>query len=111
MTINGAIMQLVELHENSMMPEFFKPSIQKVIETISEVEEPPKWTPVEEGLPKEGQKVLVWYEYFRYGDYNCMFQTYGISHVYKGLWMGDVQGTKSRCLAWMPLPPIYESEE
>ena len=40
MTINGAIMQLVEMRENSMMPEFFKPYLDKVIETVSECEEP-----------------------------------------------------------------------
>lgn len=40
MTLNGAIMQLVEMRENSMMPEVFKPYFDKVIETISECEEP-----------------------------------------------------------------------
>lgn len=40
MTLNGAIMQLVELHEHSMMPEFFKPALANVIDTISELEEP-----------------------------------------------------------------------
>ena len=40
MTLNGAIMQLVELRESSMMPEAFKPCFDKVIETISECEEP-----------------------------------------------------------------------
>lgn len=38
MTINGAIMELVMLCEHPMMPNFFKPSIQKVVETISEAE-------------------------------------------------------------------------
>ena len=36
------------------------------------------WIPVEKKLPEEGQKVLVWYEYFRYGEYNRMIKTYGI---------------------------------
>lgn len=40
MTLNGAIMQLVEMRENSMMPMVFKPYFDKVIETISECEEP-----------------------------------------------------------------------
>ena len=49
MTLNGAIMQLVELRESSMMPEALKPCFDKVIETISECEEPsaqadlPEW--------------------------------------------------------------------
>ena len=34
-------MQLVEMRENSMMPVMFKPYLDKVIETISECEEPP----------------------------------------------------------------------
>ena len=34
MTINGAITELVMLCEHPMMPNSFKPSIQKVIETI-----------------------------------------------------------------------------
>ena len=33
-------MQLVEMRENSMMPEVFKPYFDKVIETVSECEEP-----------------------------------------------------------------------
>ncbi len=37
MTLNGAIMQLVEMRENSMMPDLFKPYFDKVIETISEI--------------------------------------------------------------------------
>ena len=40
MTLNGAIMQLVEMRENSMMPEVFKPYFDKVIETVSECEVP-----------------------------------------------------------------------
>ena len=45
MTLNGAIMQLVEMRENSMMPEVFKPYFDKVIETVSECEEPPSAQP------------------------------------------------------------------
>lgn len=40
MTLNGAIMQLVEMREDSMMPEMFRPCFDKVIETVSECEEP-----------------------------------------------------------------------
>ena len=54
MTLNGAIMQLVELREDSMMPEMFKPCFDKVIETISECEEPRKgeWVNDEHDMPR-----------------------------------------------------------
>ena len=39
MTLNEAIMQLVMIWNNPMCPAFFKPTLNKVIETISELEE------------------------------------------------------------------------
>lgn len=68
------------------------------------------WILVKDKLPEEGQDVLVWYEYFRYGEYNCMYQTYGIGYQYDGRWGGDVSGQRSRCIAWMPLPSPYVEE-
>lgn len=63
------------------------------------------WVLTDEKLPPEGQDVLCWYEYFRFGSYNRMFQTYGIGYQYNGMWGGEVaQGQKARVLAWMPLP-------
>ena len=69
------------------------------------------WIPVEYGLPEGGEKVLVWYEYFRYGEYNRMFQTHGIGWQYDGHWSGDVSGTKARCIAWRPLPEPYKPKK
>lgn len=69
-----------------------------------------RWIPVDERLPKEGKEVLVWYEYFRFGDYNCMWETYGIGYQIDGHWGGDVMGQKARCIAWMPLPEPYKAE-
>lgn len=65
------------------------------------------WVSVDEGLPEDFQRVLVWYEYFRYGDYNCMYQTYGIGYQLDGHWSGSVSGHKARCIAWQPLPEPY----
>lgn len=68
---------------------------------------PYEWISVEDRLPSDESKVLCWYEYFRYGDYNCMCQTYGIGFydMFYKRWSGDAAfGHKARVLAWMPLP-------
>lgn len=62
------------------------------------------WTKVEDGLPDEFEDVICYYEYYRYGDYNCMYRTYGIGYMSKldgkVFWNGDVCGSKSRVIAW-----------
>ena len=62
-------------------------------------------------VPEEGEEVLVWYEYLRYGEHGCMYQTYGIGYQYDGTWCGSVSGEKARCIAWMPLPDPFEPPE
>lgn len=44
------------------------------------------WISVREKLPEDEQEVLVWHEYFRYGGYNRLYQTYGLAYFYKGGW-------------------------
>ena len=64
-----------------------------------------RWIPADEQLPPNGEDVLCWYEYFRFGEYNRMFQTFGIGYQYNGNWGGEVaNGQKARVLSWMPLP-------
>lgn len=64
------------------------------------------WIPCSERLPEdEIRSYLCWYEYFRYGSYNAMYQTCGIGYYCNGRWGGEVaQGMDARVLYWMPLP-------
>lgn len=76
------------------------------IPTISSMQLYPdnSWTKVEDGLPEEFEDVLCYYEYYRYGDYNCMYRTYGVGYMSKLdnkiFWNRDVGGHKSRVIAW-----------
>ena len=71
-----------------------------------------KWIPVTERLPEPMVDVLCWYEHFRYGSYNRIYQTYGFGHYFgDGFWGGEVSNVhKSKVLAWMPLPEPPKGE-
>ena len=64
--------------------------------------------PCEDKLPEDGVDVFVWFEYFRYGEYNRLFQTKGISYTHNGQWSGFVNGQSGwnqlRIIAWRPMP-------
>ena len=74
---------------------------------------PPAWIPVTERLPEEWKPVLCYYEYFRYGEYNCMFRTIDRGYYGDDVWGGEAgQGHKNKVLYWMPLPePPKEERE
>lgn len=63
------------------------------------------WISASEYLPQASKTVLCWYEYYRYGNFNCMYADFGIGYFWNGHWMGEVSnGRNARVLAWMPLP-------
>ena len=115
MTLNGAIMKLVELSEHPMMPVIFKPAIQKVIETISELEEKPEphWIPVTERLPETSDAVLT--TYIVNGDRSRRYveesSYYGNDESWSSPWDEyRIAGTRIEVIAWMPLPEPYKAE-
>ena len=81
-------------------------------EEIAVAQERTRWIPVTERLPETDAPVLCWYEYFRYGNYNRMYQAYGIGYCTNGMWGGKVSNGRScKVLAWMPLPEPPEEAE
>ena len=95
------------LHDNYSM------GYQDGVKTILSERPQGEWIPVGERLPEEMQKVLVWFEYYRYGNYNCMYQTYGFGYIYDGKWSSFINGETgwqdARIIAWMPLPEPPEA--
>lgn len=73
------------------------------------------WIRSEDRMPEEGEDVLVWFEYFRFGNYQRLFQTVGISCTWRGEWSGFVNGSSGwrdlRIIAWQPLPEPYREEQ
>ena len=84
--------------------------IYEILNKAPTLTQPNEWVRVEERLPENYTDVLCWYEYFRYGDYNRMYQTYGIGYCINGQWGGEVSnGTKCKVLYWKPLPAPPDS--
>ena len=69
----------------------------------------------EKRLPEDYTDVLVWFEYYRYGDYNRLYQMHGIGTYISGYdaWMinHETGWRKLRVFAWMPLPEPWKGEQ
>ena len=106
-------MQLVELSEHPMMPAIFRPAIQKVIETISELEENPEphWIPVTERLPNKEEK-SYWVCLDGGGQCQCRWTNdmYGLGANEWSKWDWHVMDKPqySVVVAWRELPEPYK---
>ena len=92
-----------------------KNTLNFVIDLISEQPKVGEWIPVEERLPKQDkllQDYLVTFEYYRYGEYDCMYKTIGIgtfskmSHEFTFI-NGQTGWQNLKVLSWQPLPEPF----
>lgn len=107
MTIQGAVYELEQMLSGTAIPDWIKPTIKKVIETIVDEfsDQQAKWIPVSERLPEDGQSVLfcdiendIMLGYHIKGRPNTHFSQDGT--------FGDTKDV----IAWMPLPEPYIEE-
>lgn len=95
--------------------EYWAKRFEPLIKVREEVEKIPladRWIPCSERLPEDYTDVLVWFEYYRYGDYNRLYQMHGIGNYMSEYdsWMinHETGWRKLRVFAWMPLPEPYK---
>lgn len=66
----------------------------------------PGWIKTSERLPETDDYVIVFFEYYRYGNFNCMCNQYGIGNYINNSWLinGETGWKKLNVIAWMPIP-------
>ena len=85
--IHGAIIDFFDIcdddeespmaYKDELLLEINK-AISGRIKQLPSVQPEQRWIPCSERMPEDYEEVLVWFEYFRYGDYNRLYQTHGI---------------------------------
>ena len=77
-------------------------NIAQVINDLPSAEPEPKWIPVTEGLPEDGERVLITHRGgVSFGWYNGVYWERGASTYHRPL---------QTVIAWMPLPEPYRGE-
>lgn len=87
--------------------------IRDALEKLDAIEasEATIWHDAQNDPPTENGEYLCYYEYFRYGNYNCMYRTMDRGYFFNGYWGGEpTHGTDAKVLAWTELP-IYKPPE
>ncbi len=110
MPAEQSVVEQAEHHHHKCAAEHRQ--LAEWLRELKQLKEQRRWIPCSERLPEDMQEVLVWFEYYRYGDYNCMYQTYGFGYVCDGKWSSFINGETgwqdARIIAWMPLPEPYK---
>ena len=104
----------METH-NSISKKMIISVCKWLVEIAEKAVTPYRWIPVSERAPEDYVDVLVWFEYFRYGNYNRMYATHGIgnySKEYNSWAINHETGWKYlHVFAWMPLPEPFSKME